>query len=265
MENEQRKASEVLLELEQKLNTALSIIRTQDMNIKILSNKLNNIIELLEKQNAPAQKIVVEAVNNIPNFPQVPTPTVPDQIPILAELKLPVEDSPKGFRRTSRPETFAGDNSYLPKSSSDLKKFPTQIPKQTIGKMPNNTPPPGREPTSEIIVPSPPQAPVTVKPNAKNQNIVQNAIPVSQRVVNKDGKSLYLANVEIIDLQTMQPVFKSRTNGTGKWSAALPIGSYRVIIVRRESTSGEKFEATQDIHIDGSESKVDLQTIIIKA
>jgi hypothetical protein len=260
LETEPRKASEVLLDVEKKLDVALGIIHVQDLNIKILSNKLNSILELLEKQTSTPQKITVEAVN----VSRAPLPGVyvePEkQIPISAEFALPIENSPQGFRRTSRPETFSGDNSYLPDAANSVStKFPTQILKPPPGRSATNAPTVGREVNAEVV------SPPTVRQLPKTQDIIQNAIPVTQRVVNKEGKSLFLADVEIIDLSSMQPVFKTRTNGTGKWSASLGVGDYRIVINKRESSTGGRLEATQDIHIDGSESKVDLQTIIIKA
>jgi len=259
LDNEPRKASEVLLDLEKKLDTALGIIHVQDLNIKILSNKLNSIIELLEKQTSAPQRIIVETVNT--NKAAATVPDLERHIPISGEFALPVENSPNGFRRTSRPETFAGDNSYLPDTGNVSPKYPTQMPKAPTGRAAPNSPPPGREVTAEVVAPPT----VNVKPSAKTQNIIQNAIPVSQRVVNKEGKSLFLADVEIIDLSTMQSIFKTRTNGTGKWSASLGVGNYRIIINKRESSTGGRLEATQDIQIDGSESKVDLKTIIINS
>ena len=265
MSNEPRKASEVLLDLEQKIDITLSIIRIQDLNIKILSNKLNNIIELLEKQDTEAPKFTVEAIGSS-RSPETMPEFTERQIPIYADTSLQLETNPKGFRRTSRPETFSGDNDYLPESSGDInKKFPVQLPKGFVEANKNtNSPPPGRE-TKEVMVQATQESvPVVVNQSAKTQNIIQNGIPVSQRVVNKDGKSLFLADVEIIDTQTMTSMFKTRTNGTGKWSASLSVGSYKVIINKRESSTAPKLEATQDIQIDGTESKVDLQTIIIK-
>jgi hypothetical protein len=278
LENVPRKASDILLELEKKLDVALSIIRTQDLNIKILSNKLNTVMEALEKQSKAPQKITVEAVNTarpIPNPPVSPFQPVMEfdpnrQIPVHAEARLPLEMEPNGFRRTSRPETFAGDDAYLPQSSSQAEtKFPVQMPKAPPGRRAPNDPPPGRE--GEITVPT---AATKQKPTAptqkqqsqqpRTQSIVQNAIPVMQRAVDGQGKSLFLADVEIIDSQTMQSIFKTRTNGTGKWMASLGIGNYRIIIRKMEKLNNTRREVTQDIMVDGSQSPFELQTIIIK-
>lgn len=250
-----RKASEVLLELESTLKSLVSLVRAQDLNIKVLSNKLNNLMQALEKQAAAPSKITVEAVNTFPTSPfqQMQTLDPERQIAISSDSKLPLETSPKGFRRTSRPETFAGDNAYLPNAKDVQPKFPVQMPK----------PPPGRE--AEVVVPSNKleSSPVAPQPKAR-QTVSQNSIPVQQRIVDKGGKSVFLADVEVVSHETGEMVSKTRTNGTGKWQAVLGIGGYRVTIRKRESLTKEKVEVAQDIQVDGSESPLELQVMIIK-
>jgi putative ATP-grasp target RiPP len=271
LENEPRKASEVLLELEKTVNILLSIIRAQDLNIKILSNKLNTVIENMNKQ-PPAAKFTAEAVHTARPLPPVSPfqqtfELDPErQIPVSSEARLPMEMEPQGFRRTSRPETFAGDDSYLPQSTPQTDKI--QMPKAPPGRG-GPTPPPGR--TAEVVVPPAATKQKATAPTAKQQhqqprtqNIVQNAIPVMQRVVDSSGKSLFLADVEIIDLATMQSIYSTRTNGMGKWMASLGIGTYRVLIRKMEKLTGSKKETPQDIQVDGTQSPLELQTIIIK-
>lgn len=255
MEKEPRKASEVLLELESKIDSLLNLVRTQDLNIKILSNKLNILMEKIDKPTTTPSKIVVEAVNT---FSSVPSPDPEKIIPVGADFNLPMEENPTGFRRTSRPETYAGDNAFLPPQPKVPEpRFPTQIPR-----------PSGQ---AEVIVPAninrqqgqplPTQPAKTAPPTTTNDG---NSIPVSQRVVDGNGKSVFLADVEVIDLSTMQPMFKTRTNGTGKWSAPLQVGAYRVTIRKRESVTKEKLELAQDIQVDGSTSPLELPLMIIK-
>src|SRR5690606_19395204 len=91
---------------------------------------------------APPQ-IVVEAVTppSAPQFMPLPVPDPEKEIPIPSEISLPIEAQPKGFRRTSRPETYAGDDSYLNRNNEmAAPKMPLQIPK----------PPPGR--TAESVI-----------------------------------------------------------------------------------------------------------------
>lgn len=272
MSSEPRKATDILLEMEAKLDIALSIMRTQDLNIKILSNKVNALQAALDKRPAEAPKIVVEAVQTQKIFPtQVQAPD--NHVMVTPDDKLPLESEPLGFRRTSRPETFAGDDAYLAKSSSAVTpRYPVQTPNiPPPGRGPTDaspgTPPPGREATAVVAPPAPKkvEAPKPAEQPKQAPVLLQNAVPVQQRVVNAHGKSLFLADVEIIDLSTMQPVTKTRTNATGKWMASLGIGQYRVIIRKLEAATKAKMEFSQDIEIDGSQSPLELQAVIIKA
>ena len=91
-----------------------------------------------------------------------------------------------------------------------------------------------------------------------------NSIPVVQRIVDKNGKSVFLADVEIYNSANMESVAKVRTSGNGKWSAPLSVGKYRVVIRKRESLTKEKIEITQDITVDGTQSLLELPMMIIK-
>lgn len=249
MENEPRKASDLLLSLESQVQTLLGIIRAQDLNIKILSNKLNNLLDLLEKNtNTSHSKIVVEAVNTAPI-------TENNNIPIISENNIKIEDIPVGFRRTSRAETYAGDDTYL-NTVQTTNTLPVQVPQQV---------------QAEVTVSKNPTSNSTdfIKNNEKKSSKIEkksegSVIPIMQRIVNASGKSIFLADVEIIDLSSMESVFKTRTNGTGKWMASLPLGNYRVNIKKGESLTKDKLEATQDIQVDGSKSPLDLPVLIIK-
>jgi hypothetical protein len=297
MEQEPRKATDVLLEIEAKVSMLLDLVRSQDLVIKILSNKLNDAVGRLDKLNLQP-RIVVEAVqttpkpaNIPPSFAQLPAGAPDRTIPIVSDMALPQSSSPSGFRRNSRPETYA------PKSVPQIqpeqhemgefqeRKMPVQIPQQP--KVPSSRPdgahpPAGRGPVSDIpgagnssaafnkngagAVMAPPQR-LQTTPSAGEEDSVSNSrgrIPVMQRCVNKNSKAIFLADVEIVDLATGQPVVKTRTNGAGRWQAPLDIGGYRVTIQKRESITKEKMEAVQDIQVDGSKSKLELPLLIIK-
>ena len=243
-----RKASDVLLALESKIESLLGILRNQDLKIGIISNKLNAVMELIRK--APATPVAAptfsaEAINEI-SFPSYQN----KEISVSSEESLPLESNPKGFRRTSRPESYAGDHAVLPKPKVSQK------------------PPSGRSNSVDIIVP--PQAiakpaPIEAIPTPPAQEQTnKNAIPVVQRVVDRNGKSVFLADVEIIDLTANQSVFKTRTNGTGKWMASLAPNHYKVLIRKVESLTKERVETPQDIVVDGTKSPLELPTLIIK-
>ena len=272
---EPRKASDILLELEKKIDIMLNIIRTQDMNIKILSNKLNSLQEALGKVQAAPQKIVVEAISTAPpvvapSFQPFSNVSIEHQIPVSAEFNLPLEAEPQGFRRTSRPETFSGDDIYLP--SKPGAPSPTK-PNNNIGAAPpgrapqQGQPPPGRSSNPaqmDVVVPAVATQKVPPPKQQQAPTGVQNAVPVMQRVVNGHGRSLWMADVEIIDLTTMSSS-KTRTNGSGKWMASLTVGQYRVIIRKFEQTTKESLESVQEITVDGTQSPYELPAIIMKS
>jgi hypothetical protein len=276
--SEPRKASEVLLELESKLDKLISLSEAQILSFKILSNKLNEVLTVLQRPGGVANKITVEAVNTAPvsKIPVSPlehfTPTDPErQVPVFASARLSTTDSPEGFRRTSRPETFIDDPRSDPAPVLQVPaapKYPVQVIK--------GAPPPGRGSNAEIAVPVLPSKPViaetkpvsTVIPQTKEAHDKEShdSIPVFQRVVDKNSKSIFMADVEIIDVATNTSIHKTRTAGTGKWMASLVPGNYRVIIKKQQNLNKEKelLEAIQDIQVTGQVSPLELKMLIIK-
>lgn len=249
MSNEPRKATDIILSLERKIDTLNNRLNEQDLLLKIISNKLSVLISTIE--NSANKKIIVETVST------PPATNVKSQVLVSSEDSLPLETQPKGFRRVSRPETYAGDDAYLPKPSKQKESssaFPVQIPKSD-GK-------------TEIVVPD--MALNLNKNSAKEKVPIQqsiptnNNIPIIQRIVDRNGKSVFLADVEIIDLATIETIAKTRTNGAGKWQASLPIGEYKVVIKKLESLTKQKVEIDQTIRVDGTQSPLELQMMIIK-
>jgi len=250
LEKEPRKASEILLELEAKIDVLTSIVRTQDLNIKILSNKVNSLLELEKSDKVTSSSIKIEAVDTIPS--KINSEFLERQVLINPNSQLPQEQEPKGFRRTSRPETYAGDNSYLKSpvvSNSRISEDFTKL----------------QEP--EVVVPKEAmnftEVPVPLKKDKLSSSTT--IVPVVQRIVDKNGKSVFLADVEILLMENKQSISKTRTNGAGKWMASLPIGQYRIFVRKRESINKEKLEVMQDIQVDGTQSPLELKTMIIKS
>jgi hypothetical protein len=265
--SEPRKATEVILDLESKIDVLLDTVRALDYNVKVLSNKLNEVMNGLKTSQTTAPKITVEAVQSpMPSqhamvFGQIPSPDPQKSIPISAEAKLPMEEEPKGFRRTSRPESYtaAGDDVYLKKEGVPLSSNPASAA---------NRPPPGRSAGDSVVVPTAPKnkaAPAPAAPKVPTEMNTHGIVPVEQRVVDRNGKSVFLADVEIMDLSSGEQVSKSRSNATGKWMAALPVGQYKVTIRKLESLTREKVEAIQTITVNGTESPLKLPVVIIKA
>ena len=270
--SEQRKATDVLLDLEGKINTLLDMVRGLDLNLKILSNKQNDIISQLNKQ---PSRITVETVQtphpqaaNVPaGFTQVPGGDPARNIPILANSSLPQDNAPQGFRRTSRPETYANVKAEPDQSILMPVQLPPGAQRQAIPDKAEVVIPPAvvsmgkkkaaKQAKQEEV--SFPEADLTIPPPTG-----QGQIPVSQRCVDRNGKSIFLASVEVMDIETGQEIFKTRTSATGKWAAPLSIGNYRVYIRKAGSSIKDKLESVQDVRVDGSRTPMELPMVIIK-
>lgn len=248
MSNEPRKATDILLELESKIDMVLLLIKNQDLNIKLISNKLNDIVNeitLLKSDNkSTSEKISIESIDHVNSLEEK------KDIIINSEFNLQVDSSPKGFRRTSRPETFSGDDSYLDYDNNI--KFPVQLPNNEVVKdITINDGIKEHETTFKNYE----------EPSTNTQPL--NNVSIIQRVVDKNGKSVFLADVEVLN-SSNDSIIKTRTNGTGKWMASIPPGDYRIIIRKRESLTKERMEVLQNINIDSEQSSKELSTVIIK-
>lgn len=224
---ESRKATDVLLSLEFKVDQLISLYRSQDLVLKVLANKLNGLIDTVNSLT------VEETPVSIVEKPKV--------IVSNAESVIAVENNPVGFRRTSRPETYENSPS-LPRpinSPSVAKPVETQFtdfsppPAPPAPKKPEEIPKIKLAPASETF---------KAQPGAR--------IPVEQRIVDNLGKAVFLANVQILD-SNGEEKYKTRTNGVGKWQASLETGNYKVKISKSEAISKDKIDLVQNITVDG--------------
>ena len=242
-----RKATDVLLLIEAKLDTIFKGMQSQDFTSKVIAGKLSSLLEKIDGiLNTPMP--MVTPTNNRGNPPNITMEAVNTNAGsahntsnyVVSENNMSVESAPIGFRRTSRPESFQNVPAPAPKverqSEDDYEFRPVEIEKLQQKLISGNF-----NPESDLPV-----------------------ISVIQRVVDKNGKSIFLGEVEIKNMQdnTLFGMFK--TSGTGKWSANMPLGHYRVTIRKRESLTKEKIEVVQDITVDGSKSPMELSTLIIK-
>lgn len=209
---EQRKATDILLELENKVNALLVLANSQDLLIKIMSNKLN---KLLDEQNVQEQpKFSIESENST-------------LIKVEGGSSIKMEESPFGDRRTSRDEVKNVIKAEAPMPTIQLEEMPS--------------------------------SPLKEAPSLNGE-----VIPLIQRIVDKNGKAVFLADVEIIDSETLKVIAKIRTNGTGKWMYSLNPGKYKIKITKKESLTKSKIESYQEVDVKQGSSKIDLQTFIIK-
>jgi hypothetical protein len=264
--NEPRKASDILLAIEAKLDQILAADRSQDLLFKLLTNKIGTVIDalnvLVKQDNSWQTKevgIPSNQGNSITNFSNINTGATPETI--VNDFNLTEETSPVGFRRTSRPETYENQNKVV---------APTPAPKKIVL---------GQDPTQEQFpeyIPQTYSKPIP-KPKAKKtesttphatmnaETVVDNGnkIPVSQRITDENGKSLFLADVEISGGNLTAP-HNLRTNGVGKWQTSLSPGYYQVKIKKFESLTKKKIDVVQDITIDGKKKVEELRPFIAR-
>jgi hypothetical protein len=231
MSDEPRKATDILSSIEEKQNIILKMIQSLDMNMKVLSNKMNAlnaaIINVKKPQTTPQ-------IQNLPSIEAESVSTQNETVFIDAENRTPIQQAPQGARRTSRElENIKPANPII--SNNEI-----VVPKQSaiIQNLKQSTP---------------------VVQTVQNQSL----IPVTQRIVDGNGKSLFMAEVEIYSMDD-EPVDKSRTNAAGKWTISLPIGQYKISMKKLEPISKKKTEAWQNIKVDGSQIPLVLPMAIIK-
>jgi hypothetical protein len=261
MSDEPRKATDVLLDLERKVDNLVGLIQSQELIIKVLNNKFNDVIANLKQVNAPKPTASIASAPISPKFvpQQMPILDPERHIPISAEANIPVSNDPVSLRRTSRSEKLAGDDAYVPKEKPTQTSTHAHTPKYPV-QMPPQMPKTSKSPEPEVIFPEDNLTALTNDKPAKSLNTV----PVMQRIVDRTGKSIFLADVIILDKNSRKEVFKCRTNGTGKWMASLGVGDYHVLITKRESLSKEKIEVEQNISIDGKTSPLELNALICR-
>jgi hypothetical protein len=229
MSDEERKATDVLLSIESKLEALLNHHRTQELNLKILSNKFNSLMENISSQLSDIKKPVLQPKITV----EAADVATSKNIPISSNFHLNSDSSPIGFRRTSRPETFEEKNLQPEALNKKIElKFDNEKEKE-------NTP--------------------LIPPKLSDSTIAQ----ITQRIIDKNQKSIFLAEIEVKS-EDGTTVHKTRTNSIGKWNATLPPGKYRVSASKRETSNKQKVEIFQDIEIDGSKSMMQLPDLIVK-
>lgn len=241
MSDNSRKATDVLISIESKLETLINQQRSQELNNKILSNKISSLIELFNSNNPPSVNPNVSSIQQVSDKPKAQpkinieaadlSPNAKN-IKVSSSPNLSVESNPVGIRRSSRDE---------PENSKAIENVRNEPVEQFI-----NYP----EVKQEKFV----------APKLSEGTSVQ----ITQRVVDKSNKSLFLAEVEIKSLSDNTIVAKTRTNSLGKWMTTLPVGDYRVSISKRETNNKSKVEVFQDLNVDGRKNLIQLNDLIIK-
>lgn len=222
---EQRKASDILLDLETEVKLMKAIINIQDSLLKTLLNnvnKINNTLDLLiESQSLTPEQNELMRQKNQSAISQ--TITIPSGIPINVETEF------KGQRRIG-PSTKA--------SNADI-EFKDYMAQRRVA----------AEEQKEI------------KPKAEDLK-QERKIPITQRVQDNNGKDVFMARVSIHSLSGSL-VLNTKTNAMGKWQAQIPPGKYSVKISKMDSSTQKSLESQQEISVPNSNNAITLSTLII--
>jgi hypothetical protein len=186
MAEDQRKASDILLSLESKIDTLIKTVAVYDFNSKIMLDRVN---------------YVYGYIKNIENNTQNDT--------------------------VSNNEPIAITNENI------------------------------------IVEATAPRVPARQVPTDEQKNTSDKKVPLVQRITDHSGKDLFMAEVSVLNLNK-ELVFKTKTNAVGKWMANLKPGKYVVNIVKTDTTTKKKIEATQEINIANSNSVLTLPVMIIQ-
>ncbi len=248
---EPRKATDILLAVEAKLDQLLHLSRSQDLNIKILSNKLTALTTEFHAAMAD------DGTAPPANAEKTASPFIGDTSIPQVEYKLPMTAAPNGFRRTSRPETFIKEPIQVKPGTSPVPQQAQAQPAELLWN-PNKPKAPATKPAP------PPPAPAPASPPAPKsaENVAKT--PVIQRVLDNNGKSIFNANVEIINTQLNQIVFSNRTSSTGAWQAQLEPGTYKVNVKRQESISKTKINMSMEFSVAASGVLLKLPDMVAK-
>lgn len=256
--SEPKKITDIVYDLDKKVNLIIELLRVTDLNQKILINKLKETVERIDKISTVNSLTTPQANNNF----KIEATDIVSNVKTNKEVNLSLESVPKGFRRNSRPETYSGDNQYIKNVVSPTEEISSPTPppiEKSLSE--NNYKQEFFQKNNDYLMGT--EIKVENKESFTQPNIV-GTILVQQRVVNKNGKSVFLADVEIINLENNGDSIKTRTNAAGKWSSALSPGNYRITLKKMDPATKEKIEISQDIVVDGRVNPLDIPMVIIK-
>jgi hypothetical protein len=190
-----RTAVEVLVDLESKIDLLVGIVKSQDLQIKILSNKITQVFQNKAPESQPQvtpRFIITDGLDD----QHIPMKKDNGATYIESGSFVQKNESPQETPRSKREETNV---KFTPALLSSEDKFKID---------------------SEDFVPA--------APPTESKTPMMGSVPFSQRIITSTNKSVFMASIEVMDEKTNELLLKTRTNNTGRWSGSLPPGTYMV-------------------------------------
>jgi len=231
-----RKATDVLLSVEQMVRELLGHARNQDMLLKNLTQRVDALSGPQPLLQNPPLQTVEEAV------PQAQRPTMPGLKPGVVLKKVKSDQEHFQFEEWQ----------------------PNGPPKQVLVKHGEAA---EEEEVEEVLE-------LDTKPKGKRRDaryVSKPAsgknVPVQQKILCPDGKALTSAHVEIFakteseGKQVWGLVKTLKTNNTGKWTNSLPAGNYMIKVSKKGERGKPPVEIQGPLTIPNSEEPVQLKPI----
>jgi hypothetical protein len=236
--DDKKPATEILADLSDKVDLLIRYYKNVDNNVKLILSRLNSL-------GTPAQ--------------QVP-PTVQSSVTInqVAPLKIQSQDklsviNKENFDNRAKTNKFS---EFAAAHGIEVEEEESQGPSIVGFKNESSSDPNELTETSVRVGFQRGQRTPAVKNGPK--------ATISQVLQKSDGSPLFLANVEITDSSGLV-VKQSRTNTSGRWSAALSPGTYSVHVTKRfpADTNAAPIEATYNIDVPPSTKPMELNPLPI--
>lgn len=237
-----RKASDVILDLENKLNKVLQKIDNISFTQNIILNKLNQSQKNEITKPQPQLGGVFAEAADVKSLKAEPTRSNTISV---SDNNVSVDNFPVGHRRTSRHENYIEKNVQ---TNDEGFSNQIQIPHVKGSQVLSNNVGTEVEPPQELDV---------IKEHSNLE-----LVPVVQRVVDGNGKSVFMADVQILQVPGLERKAKIRTGGTGKWSSTLAPGKYRALIKKRDRITKQDMQTTFDFIVNNEASTLELDTLI---
>lgn len=237
MSEEPRKASEILLGLEDRLHKIEAKLNLYNLTLSMILGKVNSI-----------------STNSTPEEPIATDPSSADPVKIEAGFPLQAETNFPGTRRITRPNNMGN------KAANANIEFKDYIAQRAADKAAGVIPV-----KQELSAAKTDNNFKDFLDKKKQSNVIdvkqERKIPVTQRVQDNNKKDVFMA--EVVISNNGNQILKTKTNAMGKWQAQLPIGNYSVKITKMDAASQKKIESESEIVVPNSNSTVVLSTLVI--
>jgi hypothetical protein len=243
--NDPRKATEIVLSIEEKLSTLMKVMYSYDLNVKLVLDRTNKIYKYIERLEETERQLLLETEQ----VPEADQHTI--NIPAgekITEAKELVEQ-----RRTSR-VSMPVDNTLAKQNKQAI-----QVPTNTMSAVRQSPAEAMRQVSSQQSTHST-DTDATIAPVQASSG---RKIPVMQRITDDKGKDVFMAEITIVG-SDKEVAAKTKTSAVGKWQAQLRPGKYTVNIVKTNTTMKTKTEVSQSIDIPNSNTPITLPVAILK-